>query len=211
MNMNRVANFRHSGRLGDIVYSLAFVKEYCRLHGVHACLYVMSDAHVDVKRSAWHPGGEVMVSLKLFEFLKPLLLLQEYICDVFYVGASDLPNAFVDLDLFKNSGINLKAGMIQSWYRTAFSIPVPVEKPWIDSSFSTVEDEGFDVLVNKSTRFYNEKINYSSLSNFGRVGFVGLRVEFEDFRNRHSLSNLIHVEAKTAVDVLHLMRASRLS
>lgn len=191
-------NFKHSGRLGDIIYSLAFVKEICRKNNVKANYYILNDCFIDVKKSAFHPGNGIMVSQQLYDYICPLLVEQDYINEVIYCSSTQTPTEIVDLDLFKSSDSNLKAGLIQGWYRKTFATPVPIELPWL-SAPSASDKNHYDILINKSTRFYNKKINYRFLDDFLNAGFVGLAYEYEDFITRHQLKNLPYIKTNSAL------------
>lgn len=98
-----------------------------------------------------------------------------------------MPENHIDLDQFKSAGINLKAGLIQGWYRKAFGVAFPLEKSWI--SFppdleSTLNEPKFDVLIGRTPRFCNTSINYGLLDQLDRVGFIGLPFEYEVFVQR---------------------------
>jgi len=207
-------NFKHSGRLGDIVYALPLVKQIAQLQGLSANFYILNDHQIDVKKSAYHPGMGLKVSQSLFDYIAPLLKSQAYIQSVIYCATQQLPKEFIDLDSFNFMGLNLRASGNQVWYRKAFGIPVPIEKQWIELDHIDVDDSppyiAHDILVNKSTRFYNEKINYGFLNEFEHVGFVGLEIEFEDFKKRHQLSHIEHVPTKSALEFAKLINSARM-
>jgi hypothetical protein len=205
-------NFKHSGRLGDIVYALPLVKKIVEIRGLSANFYILNDHQIDVKKSAYHPGMGLKVNRSLFDYIAPLLMAQPYIQRVIYCATQQLPKEFIDLDSFNFMGLNLMASGNQVWYRKAFGIPVPIEKQWIElddhRSVGTPASRVYDILVNKSTRFYNEKINYGFLNEFEHVGFVGLDIEFNDFKKRHQLSHIQHVPTKSALEFAKLMNCA---
>ena len=63
-----------------------------------------------------------MVSRALFEFIEPLIAAQPYIRRIAFVPSSEVPAHVIDLDRFRSGDVNLKAGMIQGWYRKAFAV-----------------------------------------------------------------------------------------
>jgi hypothetical protein len=98
----------------------------------------------------------------------------------------------------------------QVWYRKVFGIPVHLEQPWISLDGNTNTIKSYDILVNKSTRFFNERINYEFLNCFEHVGFVGLAVEFDDFKKRNNLLHIEHVLTSTALDFALLITKSKI-
>jgi hypothetical protein len=206
----RHLNLKHSGRLGDIVYALPLVKTICENLGVSATFYILNDHVIEVHKSVFHPGMGLKVNQKLFDYIEPLLLIQTYIKEVVYCSTEQLPSEFIDLDSFNHMGLNLMASGNQVWYRKAFGIPVPIEKPWLKLDTVPSNTPKFNVLVNKSTRFFNERINYGFLNEFDRVGFVGLDVEFTDFKKRNHLSKLEYVPTCSALDFAYLIQNSKM-
>lgn len=201
-------NVKHSGRLGDIVYALPLVKIISEKLGISSNFYILNDCVIDVKKSVYHPGMGLKVSKGLFDYIQPLLIAQPYINQVVFCSKEELPQDFIDLDSFNHMGMNLMASGNQVWYRKAFGIPVPIEKPWLVSRAHCSSNPRFDVLVNKSTRFFNQRINYGFLNEFKRVGFVGLEVEFQDFKKRHDLAKIEYLHTDSALDFANLIQST---
>lgn len=120
----------------------------------------------------------------------------------------------MDLDAFKHSGLNLKGGLIQGWYRKAFGVAFPIEAPWIslptDSDMAAAAGDRFNVLIGRTTRFCNTAINYQFLDQVDKVGFVGLAYEYEDFMKRYQLSTVQYVPVANALEMARLMRQARI-
>lgn len=202
--------FKHSGRLGDIVYALPLVKRITEIHGMPAYFYILNDYKIDVKKSAYHPGMGLKVSQSLFDYIKPLLEAQSYIQNAYYCSTEELPMEYIDLDSFNDIGLNLMASGNQVWYRKAFGIPVSLELPWITLENKDTPFKSYDILVNKSTRFFNERINYEFLNEFESVGFVGLAIEFDDFKKRNNLHHIEHCQTSTALDFAYLISKTKM-
>jgi len=201
--------FKHSGRLGDIVYSLPLVKKMAEMYGTPAEFYIPSDVPSRLGGDVYHPGGDAMVGPKLFGFIQPLLAAQPYLKKVHFVKSSELPSEYIDLDAFKTSGLNLKAGLIQGWYRKAFGVAFPIEAPWLSVPREAAVNDGaaptFNVLIGRTTRFCNTSINYGFLDTIEKVGFIGLKYEYEDFVKRHGLHSLRHVPVADALELARRM------
>ena len=123
--------FKHSGRLGDIIYALPLIKAMVEKNKTKADLYILNDDYYEVKGAAYHPGRGVTVSKELFDYISPLLNAIDYIDKVTYCSNSEVPKEAVDLDSFKKQKFNLLASGNQVWYRKAHSIPVAIEEKWI--------------------------------------------------------------------------------
>lgn len=208
--MSKRLAFKHSGRLGDIVYSLPLVKQLAETAGEPVDYYIPSDVPSLLGGDVFHPGGGLMVGPGLFSFIAPLLSVQQYLRTVQFVKSSELPANYLDLDGFKSSGLNLKGGLIQGWYRKAFGVAFPIESPWLfipDSRRAAVPT--FNVLIGRTTRFCNTSINYAFLNSIEKVGFIGLKYEYEDFSERHGLTSVQHVPVADALDMARRMQDCR--
>ena len=206
--------FRHSGRLGDILYSMPFVRQMAEIRGERIDYYVCSDAAARLGKDVFHPSLDLMVNSALFEYVEPLLSIQNYINDLVYAPSRAIPSHAVDLDQFKTSGLNLKAGLISGWYRKAFGISFPLERAWLDFDDSLTNDDyradRFRVLISRTTRFCNTRINYCFLDQIEDVGFIGMPYEYEDFMGRYGLKNVRHVKVRDALELAILMRRADL-
>ena len=201
--------FRHSGRLGDIVCALPLVKRIAEQRGERADFWIPNDVPSRLEGNVYHPGGELMVSQGLFDFIAPLIAAQPYIGQLRFVPGSELPADAIDLDRFRDGALNLKAGMIQGWYRKAFGVAFALEDAWLEVPSEPVDaDECFDVLVNHTTRFCNTRIDYGVLQAAGRIGFVGLSYEYDEFIRGSGLTGVTHVQVADALQLArHLVRA----
>ena len=193
-------SFKHSGRLGDILYSLPLLQEMSEIAGSPVDLFISNDVPARLGADVFHPSLDVMVNTALFQYVQPLLAQQAYISKVVHISTKEIPSDVIDLDEFKASGLNLKAGLIYGWYRKAFGLPFQLEKAWLCVDMTGVEDilrdYDSDVLISRTTRFCNTRINYSFLDQIDGVGFIGMPYEYEDFISRHALKRVRHVKVK---------------
>lgn len=207
-------SFSHSGRLGDIVYSLALVKRMAEISGEPVDYYVISDVQSNLGLDVFHPSGETMVNEKLFNFIAPLLRTQPYLRKVNFVSKREVPINAIDLDGFKRSGLNLKGGIIQGWYRKTFGISFPLEKAWLslpdNMTIRKQAQPAFNIIISRTTRFCNTAINYNFLDSIPNVGFIGLPLEFEDFTKRNLLKKLQYVPVQDAKEMARMMSDCKL-
>jgi len=203
-------NFKHSGRLGDILYSIPLPQEISRIERSPVNLYICNDVPARLGADVFHPSLDVMVNIELFNYIRPLLANQVYINNLMHTSSQEIPLDIIDLDQFKASGLNLKAVLIYGWYRKAFGLPFPLEKVWLHVDMPTSGDtysaRPFRVLISRTTRFCNTRINYSFLDRIEGVGFIGLPYEYDDFINRHALKNVPYVKVRDALELAALMQ-----
>ena len=203
--------FKHSGRLGDIVYALPLIKSMAERSGEAAQLFIPSDISSRLGADVYHPGGDRLVSTGLFAFIEPLLEAQPYLRSVHYVQSTAVPADLINLDAFKNSRLNLKGGLIQGWYRKAFGVAFPLDLPWLQlpTAEGAAQPIAWNVLIGRTTRFCNTSINYHCLQDVSRVGFIGLPYEYEDFCARYQLTSVQHVPVENALELAQRMLQSR--
>jgi hypothetical protein len=206
--------FKHSGRLGDIIYSMPLVQRMAEIDGAPAEYFVCNDIPARLGKDVFHPSSDVMVNANLFNYIQPLLAAQSYISNITHISASQIPPGALDLDRFKSSDLNLKAGLIYGWYRKAFGVSFALEAPWLfvgGENAGSLPDEGLGitVLIGRTTRFCNTRINYSFLDQIENVGFVGLDYEYADFVTRHALSKVRYIKVNNALELATLMRRSK--
>ena len=206
--------FKHSGRLGDIIYSMPLVQRMAEIDGAPADYYICNDVPARLGKNVFHPSLDVMVNSQLFNYIQPLLSIQPYIGNIAHISSAEVRAGALDLDRFKSSGLNLKAGLIYGWYRKAFGVSFALEAPWLFAdreSASILPDDRvkFTVLIGRTTRFCNTRINYHFLDQLEDVGFIGLDYEYTDFVTRHALSKVRHIKVNNALELASLMLRSK--
>jgi hypothetical protein len=167
--------FKHSGCLGDIVCSLPTVKALASGQPVR---YLIRPNRPGNHVIGPHPAGNFLLTEELARSMLPLLQAQPYITEAgLYAGET----VDVDLDLFRETGFDYRRGSIFRYYCHAFPVAPDLSSPWL-----TVEpDDTFRdyVIVNRTQRYHNRRINYRFLSNRSDVVFVGLPQEYAEFNS----------------------------
>ncbi|MEW5894793.1 MAG: hypothetical protein AB1650_03380 [Candidatus Omnitrophota bacterium] len=159
--------FKHSGNLGDIIYSLPAVQA---LGGGE--LYLNNDpSKVRVKNAGMsHPMTDEMMRQ-----LRELLIAQPYITDV---------NTFIeqridyDLDQFRR---RLPFPQLAIVYLKLFGIDFDLTKPWL---FNVKEKPVHEIVIQRSDRFLNKycRLNWSLLKNYQKkCVFIGFKHEYQKF------------------------------
>lgn len=208
--------FAHSGTLGDIIYSLLFIKTYSN---GSAKLHILSD---QIQRSVpyqkTHIGGNKMITDKMFDFIKPLILIQPYIKDVLFTCENEIDyNSTTNLDYFRHFKINanynhirLSSGDLRNWYSKAFGMSVNLAEKFLfleqSSKYDFLKDA---VLVCRTLRHNNSAIDYSILNEFENVYFMGLQNEFDTFKSEFKLDKIKQVQINDALDAAYAIDACR--
>ena len=179
---------RHSGTLGDLIYSLSVVKKMppgkflVALNNIENCVsqYGYRPDEVD-------PAHAGRFTLQDFEMLKPLLERQSYISEVGTWGQGDA-EPDVDLDRFRGTLFRGFEGNYVHAYHIAFGMPFRMsdyDMTWLEADpiktrpivvsrtarYRTTEPEG--------TAQHTHLAQSSDLANNGI--FVGTEAEHEDY------------------------------
>lgn len=65
------------------------------------------------------------------------------------------------------------------------------------------------MLIGRTTRFCNTRINYNFLDQIQGVGFIGLDYEYVDFINRHALKNVRHIKIQNSLELASLISRAK--
>ncbi len=169
-------SFKHSGNAGDLIYALPAIRHLAR--GRHVSLEVGLDVPISNKHLV-HPLGKVMFNQAMYDRMAPLLQRQDYIQElrVHEGGPVD-----VDLDVIRRAPLPHDRLGISRWYSYFLGIAPDLSQPWL-----TVEPDPATkatVLLARSQRYRNEKLDFRFLADLPDLAFVGLREEYDDLRRQ---------------------------
>lgn len=167
-------SFKHSGNAGDIIYAIPAMIALSKGKPIHLYLRINQKGHYGKYP---HPLGGMMLTQKMVEMLKPLLLNQSNITVV--ETYTDQPIDY-DLDIFRKFPIWLSRGNISRWYFLVFPVTYPIHLPWLK-----VEPDGSvkdHIIIARSQRYRAPGIDYSFLRRYKKILFVGVQAELEDMR-----------------------------
>lgn len=167
-------HFKHSGHAGDIIYSLPAVYSLAKNKNIHLHLNINEESN---NRSLSHPLGSVMLTEKIVDLIRPLLLHQHQIesCDIYNGQHIDY-----DLDVFRQYPFNFKIGHIARWYFLTFGINADLGKPWLQAPADTTFND--TIVIARSRRYRNPGIDYSFLNQYPKLVFAGLEEEYTDLK-----------------------------
>lgn len=180
--------FRHSGTLGDLIYSLYIVKKLGggtfavgveNLENILA-KYNYQTQHID-------PMHQGRFSERDFEMLKPLIAEQEYVTDVIAWRAGNA-EPDVDLDSFRGTMYRTFEGNIIEAYHHTFKLPIVAEDqttPWL-----TVQEPKTvkPVVVSRSER-YNPRDSIERWKPIVETGMLDTNAIFVGTPKEHELFN----------------------
>lgn len=139
-----------------------------------------------VGKGAYFGGGAF--SEDRIRWLSPLIESQPYVAGGDAPGFPpseknvrlwDGEDVDVDLSLFRKLPIDMSRGYLARYYAWAFPVHFDLSQPWL---FVREPIRNDFVIVNRTFRYRNPGIDYGFLRKQGKVGFVGLPDEFEDFK-----------------------------
>jgi hypothetical protein len=178
--------YRHSGTLGDLIYSLSIVKKMepgqflVALNNIENCVsqYGYRPDEVD-------PAHKGRFTEQDFEWLKPLLKRQSYIESVGTWRQGDA-EPDVDLDRFRGTLFRGFEGNYVQAYHIAFGLPFTMadyETPWLEADPVTIKP----MVVSRTFRYRDPAADavWKKMAEDGvldRLGiFVGTKEEHADF------------------------------
>jgi len=187
-----VHKFKHSGRMGDIVWSLAFVKQM----GGADTFYLNANS----------PYGFTMTD---FEFIKPLLENQPYINKVELWDGQAFD---YDLDLFRTVQNQTWHGTTAEGFFKAFHMDMGKHnhtEPWL----YTENTKNNKIILSRSKQLYHRPIRNPYWDELLRKGlqenclFVGTPEESEIFNREHNC-NIEYRPVKDAWELANLIGSS---
>ena len=203
--MNKYIKVIHDGNAGDVIYSLSSLYQYCNDNKCKVVFYIRIGTPSGFT-DATHPVGDVMLNDAMVDFIAPLLKAQPYIHEVIKLAKGE--NMIVDFDLnsFRKSYVNLSAGNIQNWISNTYH----EFRPNLSKQCLFVpENIGNNyIIVNRTTRYNNFFIDYTVLSKYDNVYFVGTDKEFK----RLSIHNdkITHLKVSNALEMAKYIAGCKL-
>ncbi|HMI79371.1 MAG TPA: hypothetical protein VK484_11290 [Ferruginibacter sp.] len=167
-------SFKHSGNAGDIMYALPAMIALAKGKPIHFYLQINQPG---IYGKNPHPLGGLMLTQKMVDMLKPLLMNQNGIEKVEVYNGEPID---YDLDIFRDFPIWLSRGNISRWYFLVFPVTYPLHLPWLKvTPDSSVKDH---IIIARSQRYRAPGIDYSFLSRYKKILFVGVQVEYEEMK-----------------------------
>lgn len=193
--------FSHIGHLGDIVYSMPAM--FALAQGKKIRLYFDTTATNTYTKAMKHHSGKQILTNNSITFLQPLLLAQPQfeICEKWNGEAIDY-----NLNDIKKYPFDYKYGNIVRWYFLTFGINYNTTLPWLQ----VVPNNNYSqsIIIARSFRYRSPLIDYSFLSKYNNISFVGLHDEYEDIQKQ--IPNITHIKTNTALDLAQIIAGCKL-
>ena len=174
--------FSHGGKLGDIIYSLNFIREMIAFFQTDgARLHLQTEIPLN---SVYEPYNKVIMSTAAAECLAPLLRIQPYLLEVSI--SPQLPDGAFNLHERLKLPLDFFAGNIVDWYYPLFSgiLPRNFHDPVLTVSRRDPRASGRIILF-RSIRHCNPLLDYGFMKSYvDRIVFLGTPDEHDVFRRR---------------------------
>lgn len=163
-------NFKHSGDLGDVIYSLPVIK-----HFGYGNLFLVLNG-LETKK---YDGSASGLDRIKFEAIMPLLEAQNYIKQI-KVWNKEINNINIDFDLCRYK-FSKKTNLCHK-ILDIFNVDVTeLNTPWLTCNPKKVAK----VVINRTFRYRNKNMDYTAIKEYFKDAvFIGQPDEYMDFVNR---------------------------
>ena len=194
---NKELSFLHSGQLGDLIYSLATIKE---LSKTHKCkLYIQINKPMSLEYGS--SQKKVFLSKKSGDLILPLLKNQNFLASVDIYNGEKID---INLDLYRDIPINLSFYSTR-WFSHLVGINLNVEDTFLSvKPHSVIKNK---IVIHRSPRYRNAFINYKFLNNTKNLLCIGLKDEFLDLKKE--INNLEFHDCKDFLEMAEIIKASK--
>lgn len=200
--------FNHSGKIGDLLWSLYFCKSISYAIGQDKF-----NLHIQTNVPEIMTGrqyNKIRITDAGAKFIQPLLRVQPYINNLTISDDWDeksVQNGY-NLDAFRQLPINFHGGFIIEWYYNLTNLPL---KRDYESPMLIVEpnkEYRDKIIILATERYFNPFVDLAVLKPYEKdMVFIGLENEY-DFVKR-SL-DIPRVEVKDALEVAQILKGAKL-
>mgnify|MGYP001277952883 FL=1 len=199
INNKKTLNFLHSGHCGDLIYSLALIKELSKSHQCNLFIGVGKKIEGAYFK---HPAKGVYIDNRIAKQILPLLKFQSFLNEV---KIHSEENIDINLDLFRDLPISLNFNSCR-WYFHLTGVHVDLSAPYLDSTeHKNIKDK---IVILRTFRYRNHFINYKFLNKIDDdIIFIGLKEEFEDLKK--DIPKLQHYEPENFFEMSQIIKSSK--
>jgi len=189
---NKELSFLHSGRIGDLIYSLATIKELSKSHKCK--LYVQIEKPDGSSR-------KFFINKRNGEQLLPLLRNQDFLETVNFYKDEKID---INLNLFRDIPIN-HCFFEPRWFSHICGVNINVENTYLSvKPHNSIKNK---IIVGRSPRYRNAYLNYKFLKNEKNLLCIGLKDEFQD--SKKEINNLEFHDCKDFLEMAEIIKASK--
>jgi hypothetical protein len=194
-------HFKHSGLIGDLIYSIPAIISLAKGKNIHLHLNINQKAIY--KKSMQHHNNNKMLTEDSVNFLAPLFLSQPNftVCDILKNQRIDY-----DLDSLRKLPFILNTHNIARLNLLTFGISSNLSLPWLFAK----PNESFtnEIIIARSFRYRTPGIDYSFLNQYPNLTFIGLRDEYDDIKI--AVPSLKYKPVKDALELANIISGCRL-
>jgi hypothetical protein len=187
-----IVKFKHSGNIGDIIYSLPCVKAMIDYYnhrndgGIYVAQYLLQyGVGASYMPGVTHPCGNVRMTKEIAEMLSPLFEFQKWMWKPQIADHFDEYD--IDLDEFRNLPITYDHGSVIDWYAWTFAYDKGnICEQWIDlidhgGDFLNLPIKHNKIVVGRTSRYRAQILCYDFLMGRDDLIFLGTLSEYNDF------------------------------
>ena len=193
---NKELSFLHSGRIGDLIYSLATIEELSKSHKCK--LYVQIEKPI---LGPYEASRKVYINKKCGDLILPLLRNQDFLDTVNIYKDEKID---INLNLFRDMPINL-CFFQPRYYSHICGVNINVENTYL--SIKPHDSIKNKIIVSRSPRYRNAFLNYKFLKNTRNLLCIGLKEEFQDLKRE--INNLEFYDCKDFLEMAEIIKASK--
>ena len=190
---NKELSFLHSGRIGDLIYSLATIKE---LSKSHKC-----KLYVQIEKPDYGSSRKFFISKNSGDLLLPLLRHQDFLDEVNIYKDEKID---INLDLFREIPIN-RCFFEPRWFSHICGVNLDLENTYLSvKPHQSIKDK---IIVGRSPRYRNSYLNYKFLKDTKNLLCIGLKEEYQDLKK--DINNLEFYDCKDFLEMAEIIKASK--
>ena len=171
---------KHSGHIGDVIYSLPAVKAIAETRKEKVTYYLHQGVLIPTDYDNGSP--KPALSKEFAEFIKPLIEAQPYIekCMIYINGTDITVPLDYDLDMFRRLPVNFWLGHLPLYYMHLTGYFTDYSAPWLTVKEEDKNDYYRDkVIIGRSPRNINPDVDFSILNKIEeKIYFVGTADEY---------------------------------
>lgn len=203
--------FNYNGRLGDIIFSLWYIKELCQKLSDKANYHLQTNGKI--ANPTWiektHLNSNVYLSTNQAQFIKPLLQTCQFINEV-TIG-DNVPKGANNFDALKTKNLNTFGGEMRDYcynfFYQNFTLPREYWKPVLNVKANQKYKD--KILFTLTERYVNALIDYKSLAPFkDELVFLGTEHQFIKF-NQTYFQLAERIQPSTALEAAELIKGAR--
>lgn len=212
MGININSDWLHSGSIGDCWAAMPAMKEYYKKTGKKINLYLENGVKAFYYDGATHPtldktGEQVMLNERVINMMIPLFKAQEYIEDCKIYSNQPIQ---INLNRIRETFVNMPYHSLSMWYSIIFpDLTCDLSKQYIfvpDSERDIAKDK---IIVTRTERYTNQKINYSFLKKYENdLIFSGTELERIIFNARFGL-NIQPIEISNFLELAQAIKQAK--